>query len=84
MLQINGTADDVVPMRDRMGDTALNTETPVIEDVIDYLAAVNGCDQIWYVVIPHGTHCWPDYEMAGFDVNELILDYFEEYASKNF
>ena len=35
---------------------------------------------VWYIEIEGGGHSWPQKETAGFDANELILDYFRNYV----
>ena len=34
--------------------------------------------QVWTVVIQDGEHVWPKEDIAGFDANSLILDFFEQ------
>lgn len=48
-LQINGTSDDVVPMR--LNDSYKRAKDPAIEEVIEYLADVNKCSRIETVAL---------------------------------
>ena len=34
--------------------------------------------QVWYVKIEGGAHEWPEEDIAGFDTNTLILDFFDQ------
>ena len=36
--------------------------------------------QVWSVKIEGGAHEWPSEEIAGFNTNELILDYFDMFC----
>lgn len=76
-LQINGTKDDVVPMI--QNGSAKHNKNPAIEDVIEYYKqAYSNPDLIEYILIPDGRHSWPQQKFAGFDVNEVILDFFDK------
>jgi poly(3-hydroxybutyrate) depolymerase len=36
-------------------------------------------DMVWSVVVNDGKHGWPTKELDGFSVNELILEFFENW-----
>lgn len=77
-LQINGTKDDVVPMI--QNGSAKRNKNPAIEDVIEYYKkAYSNPDLIEYILIQDGRHSWPQKQFAGFDVNEVILDFFDKF-----
>ena len=38
--------------------------------------------EIWFALIEDGRHSWPESAIAGFDTNELILDFFDEYRDR--
>jgi len=101
ILQINGTADTVVPLGTGESDYG---NAPAIGGVIEYWRNANGLDEfeqaslsdkakvyrysskkncalVWYVEIEGGGHSWPQIQTAGFDANELILDFFSRCAA---
>jgi polyhydroxybutyrate depolymerase len=103
ILQINGTADTVVPLGS--GKSGYGN-APAIGGVIEYWKNANGLDEferaalsdkatvdryssktndnlVWYVEIEGGGHSWPNTQTAGFDADDLILDYFSRYVSQS-
>lgn len=36
---------------------------------------------VWYIEIKDGSHSWPVTDTAGFDANEVILEYFSNYVN---
>lgn len=80
-LQINGSKDDVVPMH-LNGSSKVNIN-PAIEDVIEYYkSAYKNSELIQHIVIQDGRHSWPEQQFCGFDVNEVILDFFDSTCKK--
>ena len=101
-LQINGSDDDVVPMK--LNGSDKNSKAPAIESVIDYYAEECGLDKcektalsekavltkynadgknssVWSVLVNGGRHSWFKESTAGFDTNELILEFFQQKKS---
>lgn len=75
-LQINGTKDDVVPMK--CNDTAKYNPNPAIEDVIDYYKSANGNpDKIQWILVENGRHSWPKEDFSALDANTEILKFFK-------
>ena len=92
--QINGTKDDVVPMR--LNDSAKYNPNPAMEDVIEYFVERNGItaepveeklfdrikitkyyDKVWWIIIEDFHHSWPTVSNCQLNVNNIILDFFE-------
>lgn len=92
--QINGTKDDVTPMR--LNDSAKYNPNPAMEDVIEYfvnqsktppalqVVALNDKidiykyeGQVWWMLIKDYPHSWPSQRYCELNVNEIILDFFE-------
>ena len=48
-----------------------------IAELTRYTAFLNKT-QVWSVKIEGGEHVWPSEDVAGFNTNELILDFFEQ------
>lgn len=48
-------------------------------ELTKYTAFLNKT-QVWSVKIEGGEHVWPTEDIAGFDANDLILDYFDMYC----
>ena len=46
-------------------------------ELVKYTAFLNK-KQVWSVKIEDGEHKWPTEELAGFNANELILDFFDQ------
>lgn len=42
-----------------------------------------GDSHVWHVIITDGRHSWPDKQLVGFDVNEVILDFFNVFCREN-
>ncbi len=75
-LQINGSKDDVVPMLSN-GSSKYN-KNPSIEQVIEYYkTAYSNPELINYILINGGRHSWPEKKYSGFEVNDIILDFFD-------
>lgn len=76
-LQINGTKDDVVPMNQT--GTAKYNKNPAIEDVLEYYRSANGsADSVKYISIEGGRHSWPEEKFCGFNIDQVLLDFFLE------
>ena len=74
-LQINGTKDNVVPMN--ATGTAKYNKNPAIEDVIEYYkSACPNPDRVKHIIIDGGRHSWPEERFCGFDVDQVIIDFF--------
>ena len=48
-----------------------------VAELTKYTAFLNKT-QVWSVKIEGGEHKWPTEELAGFNANELILDFFDQ------
>lgn len=94
ILQINGTKDDLVtsahgnaPDIDQVIEywrtaNGLDTHQEVSlseQATVQCYSAAGSDSLVWHVVIEGGRHAWPEERFAGFDVNELLLDYFNRY-----
>lgn len=83
ILQINGTKDDVVPMK--ANGSARFNKNPAIEDVMDYYKTAFSFEKtetfepVRHILIKDGRHSWPEKAFCGFDVNEEILNYFDSF-----
>lgn len=76
-LQINGTKDDVVPMN--ANGSAKYNKNPAIEDVLEYYRSANGsADSVKYISIEGGRHSWPEEKFCGFNIDQVLLDFFLE------
>lgn len=76
-IQINGTKDDVVPMNQT--GTAKYNKNPAIEDVLEYYRSANGsADSVKYISIEGGRHSWPEEKFCGFNIDQVLLDFFLE------
>ena len=74
-LQINGTKDDVVPMH--LNGSAKFNKNPAIEDVLEYYkSAAPNPDSVKHIVIDGGRHAWPEEKFCGFDVDQVLIDFF--------
>jgi len=77
-LQINGTKDDVVPMKSN--NTAKNNPNPAMEDVIKYFKSSSGNpDKVQWLLIENGRHSWPKKDYSSLDANEEILNFFDSF-----
>lgn len=77
-LQINGTKDDVVPMN--QAGTAKYNKNPAIEDVLEYYRKANGSDSsVKYISIEGGRHSWPEERFCGFNIDKMLLDFFDSH-----
>lgn len=76
-IQINGTKDDVVPMN--ANGSAKYNKNPAIEDVLEYYRSANGsADSVKYISIEGGRHSWPEEKFCGFNIDQVLLDFFLE------
>lgn len=76
-IQINGTKDDVVPMN--ANGSAKYNKNPAIEDVLEYYRVANGsADSVKYISIEGGRHSWPEEKFCGFNIDQVLLDFFLE------
>ena len=74
-LQINGTKDDVVPMH--LNGSAKFNKNPAIEDVLEYYkSAAPNPDSVKHIIIDGGRHAWPEEKFCGFDVDQVLIDFF--------
>lgn len=77
-LQINGTKDDVVPMKSN--NTAKYNPNPAMEDVIEYYkAASKNPDDIKWLLVENGHHSWPKKDFSTLDANTEILEFFNKF-----
>lgn len=77
-LQITGTNDKLIPMN--LTGTAKTNPNPAIEDVLAYYQkGQKTSEKVQHIIIQHGEHSWPEEKFAGFNVNEKILDFFDNY-----
>lgn len=89
-LQINGTNDDVVPMK--KNDSSKYNPNPAIEDVLEYFSGTTSFESIklseqttlykysngvGWCLIQNGNHNWPSEQWSGIKVNNVILDFLE-------
>jgi len=91
-LQINGTKDDVTPMK--LNGSAEFNPNPAMEEVMEYFSGSETpleeknlsqmavlykySPSVQWVLIRDGYHSWPEEKTSGIKVNEVILDFFEE------
>ena len=57
--------------------TAKNTEEISTRATLTVYHAEDRTEQVWQVLIQDGRHSWPEGKYSGFDVNTLILDFFD-------
>lgn len=94
--QINGTADELVPLRISKKST-YNPMPPFEEEVLEYISKIRIDDakkkslsertvlykfnnKVWWALIDGETHEWPGERWSGIDVSSLII----EFLNKNF
>ena len=60
------------------GLTSSSSENLSEKSVLTKYSGDSSKKEVWNVVIDEGRHSWPDETYAGFNTNELVLEFFEE------
>ena len=47
------------------------------KSTLEKYSSLNSTKQVWSLFIPDGRHSWPDEQIVGFNVNNLIIDFLE-------
>lgn len=72
-LQINGTKDELVPMK--MYNFNENNQNPFMDDVIEYFSSAK--NKAEWLLIPDEVHRWPQESFCNININTRILDFFD-------
>ncbi|MDO5154741.1 MAG: PHB depolymerase family esterase [Eubacteriales bacterium] len=62
---------------EKNGLSLTQTETVGKKSVLTKYESSDSSKQVWDLLIPDGRHSWPDEQITGVNMNQLILDYLE-------
>ena len=61
-----------------------SSETEALSEKAELIkCSGEGDSHVWHIIITDGRHSWPDKQLVGFDVNEVILDFFDVFCREN-
>ncbi len=89
-MKLTGTADSSInpAIEDVMqywidANSLTETEEVSLSDrsTLTKATSPSGSNAVWTVIIDEGRHSWPEEQFAGFNTNQLILEFFESYKN---